>query len=699
MKRQLITFIILFLLGLHLFSQDNSIIILKDGREYKGSLLSIGENEIIFQTDGQNLTFDRKNVVKINFHKNRLYENVSDVKEIKDKDIQEIWLNSLKWSNTNNNYAVLLDKTTYDFQDEKNVVIKIKKAIKILSLDGKEESIQFFYYLKNLFKAKLLYAFSVTTDGKIFPVSEDAINDEPVNGDFPLYDKLNRLKFGFKNSDIGTVIIWEAEISGIYDEINYPFFLEKELLNEFPVQKRIIEVTVPKRMDINPAFYHGMINYKEPSLKATEKNGKKILTIEENNIKEFINDDLNCPDNSLLLPSLYINLNKDIKNIVFDYSDRYFNTNITPEISNLAQTITKEAKSDHDKLKKLYEYVNTKIKLVSIHLNETGYSPNNEIDIVNSQYLTVLDKTYLFVRLANSLNIKPQMFFYRSNDKSPVLTKIPSLRQFDNVISIAKIEDKDTFISFENENFSFGQSYFDVSNAYGVDVTTKYAQICGLREISNSDNSTETKYTCEIKDDDTISIEKTTNIMGFDQTTWREKRFISNAELERWEKKRISNLGNNLTLLEYKFINELSNFEKNVIFYEKFIVNDYVISSGDMVKLFKIPEFNFNASAVGKSTRLFPYDLGNTLKNSNQYNISIPQNFKVKYIPKNFNFNNDFVSFSYQTDIKNNIITININTEYKKRIAPKEQYNSLKYIFEEMARLSNEWIILEKQTN
>ncbi|HRU44974.1 MAG TPA: hypothetical protein P5322_10655, partial [Spirochaetota bacterium] len=90
------------------------IIILNNGAEYKGKLISATDKEVVFMINGENRTFNKESVNKIQFRQYREYENVKKVDEIKDRDIQFIRKSSKKWGRSQENgYVTLLSKMSY----------------------------------------------------------------------------------------------------------------------------------------------------------------------------------------------------------------------------------------------------------------------------------------------------------------------------------------------------------------------------------------------------------------------------------------------------------------------------------------------------------------------------------------------------------------------------------------------------------
>lgn len=694
----IILFFIFFSFFIHAEDDNNSshIIILKDGNEYKGQLKDITEKSIIFEINGKERIFNRDNVTRIQFHKDRLYSDIDNIKNIKDEEIQEIWKTAKKWEPSQNTQVViLLDKVTYDFKPDNKVIINIKKAFKVLNEEGKNYSTQYFYYLKNCSKADLLYGITILPDGNIKSIEESAINDEPINNEIPQYDDLHRIKFGLKDVDIGSVFVWEAKIERTWDLIKNPLLIDKQLVGYNQVEKSIIQIKMPKKIKLDYKIYSGLIPIKKPSILIKKDKNSIIYTIEQNNIENFINDEKNSPSDFLIYPAFYAGINTSWQKISNLYYNNYFRPVISDKMKMKAREITDRGLNFEDKLSLLYNYINREISLADIEMDYFSYSPIEEEKLLTSSSLNVLDKSYLFTRLANSLDIPVKLYLYRYNFKNEINNDYPTLKLFDSAICEIEIDKKPIFFSFEDQNFSIDQVDYAVSSAWALDVSTKNSKIIKLKKLPYDYNKYIYKYECFLKEDGTLYINRTTTINGEDETTWRRKRYLSKDKLDKYMESRVNSLGNDVILEEYKFINNLDEFDKPVVINEKISVKNYSYNSGKNIKLLKIPELKFSAQSVNKIKRILPFKFDNTMLAVYDFAITFPDKYKAKYIPSSLNLNFDGFSFKSNFSTSGNKININIEYYFSKDLFPVTQYSVLKDCFEKLAKLTEEWILLE----
>ncbi|MBN2545398.1 MAG: DUF3857 domain-containing protein [Spirochaetes bacterium] len=706
MKKLYFTFILFFFTVFKLISSEitkeqslpnTHIIILKDGSEYKGNLLKIEDGKIYFKINNDERIFNKDYVDRIQFQQRRIYQDIKSITEISDQEIQYLWENSKKREkDPNEPIVMLLDKLVVEYLSDRKVKINIKKAFKILNEAGKEYSTQFFYYLKNHSDYKLLYGITVLPDGSVSSIEETAVNDEPINNQIPDYNLLHRVKFGLKDVDVESVFVWEAEITRDFDNVKLPFLVEKELIEKVNIEKQIIKILAPKNLKINYTIYDGLIPYKKVKLKKYREKNKIIYQVEQNNIPAFIEDENNIPSASIIFPKIYACLKSSWLNIGKEIYKNFFYNKDNAKFNELLKSIIGNETDKYKQIQLIYDYINRKINLINIPPDEFYYLPLIDDKIINLSTLNILDKTYLFIRLLNILNIESKFYYYRENYKNKITDKIQSLKLLDNVACEVNINDKKLIVSFENQNFNIGQHYYSVSNAHALIIDNRSKKLINIEKIAFDYNFTERKYKCLLREDNTLELKRTTVISGTDQAFWRNKRFLSKGELDKYMETRISNLGSNVELKNYSFPNKLENFDELVIIEEEIEIKDFAFASGDLYKIFKIPEFTFSAGSVSKKQRSLPYDLDRTEKSRYVFEITLPENYRVLYLPDNLNMKTD--DYSISADFESNVNNINIIIEliYFNDIISTEKYNGFKQWMENNAKLSKEWILLER---
>jgi hypothetical protein len=105
----------------------------------------------------------------------------------------------------------------------------------------------------------------------------------------------------------------------------------------------------------------------------------------------------------------------------------------TPQIRAKAYELTRNAKTDPERIQLIYDYVSTKFRYIGISLGIGRYQPHAAEDVLSNDYGDCKDKHTLFAALLAAENIKAHPALISSTSKIDL--DVPSPSQFDHVIT------------------------------------------------------------------------------------------------------------------------------------------------------------------------------------------------------------------------------------------------------------------------
>ncbi|MFC1855459.1 hypothetical protein ACFL2A_02800, partial [Thermodesulfobacteriota bacterium] len=125
-------------------------------------------------------------------------------------------------------------------------------------------------------------------------------------------------------------------------------------------------------------------------------------------------------------------------------------------------------------------------------------------------------------------------------------------------------------------------------------------------------------------------------------------------------------------------------------------IKDYMISAGGKLFAFQLPSLSYSAYGVGKDEREFPLYFGSLISNDDEYIITLPDNYKIYYMPDKFSHKSEIFDFEASYTQKDNKIIFKSSFKRLKISAEKEAYFDMKKCFEKRADLTKEWIVIER---
>lgn len=108
--------------------------------------------------------------------------------------------------------------------------------------------------------------------------------------------------------------------------------------------------------------------------------------------------------------------------------------------------------------------------------------------------------------------------------------------------------------------------------------------------------------------------------------------------------------------------------------------------------------FNTKTNPFKDEDRKYPVDFVFTEKENINYVITIPQGYKVEYLPKStlIKIDSNKYIIKWVINANNDKISLRINEDINSPVIPADEYKELKLLFDEYVKVQNEKIILKK---
>jgi hypothetical protein len=125
-------------------------------------------------------------------------------------------------------------------------------------------------------------------------------------------------------------------------------------------------------------------------------------------------------------------------------------------------------------------------------------------------------------------------------------------------------------------------------------------------------------------------------------------------------------------------------FEKNAEF-----IND---------KIYISPFFNepINENPLKQKTRDYPIDMVYPTKRVYTSAFKIPKGYKLDYIGKDYDINNEYFAFQYKSNVLGEYIQVTLSYYFKKPVYAAKDYLKIKLYFKEIIKRANEKVVLVK---
>lgn len=604
------------------------------------------------------------------------------------------------------NEIILENSEVYDISIDNNGLKIIQDnhfESMILTQNGIFNNKESFSY-SDLISLKGYEAFTlITENGKEKKIKVTQSNEKQSQQSSVFYNDVKERQLIFPNIEPGAKKVYNYQTQ----------FLDPHLLHKFifgdvmPIQNATLEVRTEKNIVIDYKIFNDPNN--TISFSKTEKKGKWVYKWTLSNIKEAKLED-NSPGFLYQVPHIdfyikeYIVNNKTIP-VLGDVSELFnyykgFVKNLNkiedPDLKALALEITKDKTTDEDKIKSIFYWVKENIKYIAFENGYEGFIPREASLVFERKFGDCKDMASIISCMAKYAGLENVTIAWIGTRSIPYSYNDLATPSVDNHM-IALFKEKDHYIFLDAT---------DKETRYGI--PTAFIQ---GKEVLFSENDQYKIYQVPIVPANQNEIKETVNL------TINKSKLIGSAKVERFGYNRSHTLmqigdatnkarlemikslvikGNNkFNLIDFKEENLINRDLPYIIDYN-FDLDNYIIKVDKEIYINLFLDKILDKVILAKD-RVSQFEFDYLTQFTTQYTLEIPKNYSIKYLPKNFDLNNDYIQSQFTYVLKNNILSLNINITEKKLLLNKNDFEPWNETIKKLkANYSETIILLEK---
>ncbi len=298
-------------------------------------------------------------------------------------------------------------------------------SVRINSLEAARDYgrivIPFDHYYSNM---ELDFANSRSRDGKIAPVSEDAVQHRITGGGQDFYSDSSELVFSLPNVVEGSIIEFQytktsknLAFPDLHSDSSTPWYFQRKIggdgwRGDF-VHNYQYELSAPENKTLNFKYFNG---YPEKK-KSRKEMGKIIYSWSWRNVEPF-HTELWMPPFYKVAPMMKVSTHRDWSAVdAWTWEKVADKLSPTPELNNIVKRFKLAPNATREqKIRAVYAYMQDNIRYVFAHLGRGGYEPHFPNEVIKSNYGDCKDQTVLTIALLRMLGI----------DALPALVETPS---------------------------------------------------------------------------------------------------------------------------------------------------------------------------------------------------------------------------------------------------------------------------------
>lgn len=364
-----------------------------------------------------------------------------------------------------------------------------------------------------------------------------------------------------------------------------------------------------------------------------------------------------------------------------------------PDLKALSLELTKDKNTDEEKVKSIFYWVKENIKYIAFENGYEGFIPREASFVFERKFGDCKDMSSIISCMAQYAGVKNVTVAWIGTRSIPYSYNDLATPAVDNhMIAIFKKDNEYIFLDGTDKQTRYG-------------IPTAFIQ---GKEVLFSENDQYKIYPVPVVPANQNEVKEIVNLKI------ENSKLIGNAKMERFGYNRshilmqigdatnkarqdmIKSLvlkGNNKFILKEFKEENLSDKNLPYIIDYQFDLDNYIVKVDKEIYLNMFLDKFFEKATLAKD-RVAQYEFEYLTQFSTQYLLEIPKTYKIKYLPKNFDLDNEYLKAHFTYELKNNILYLNVNLLQKKLLLNKADFEPWNETIKKLKTNYSETIIL-----
>mgnify|MGYP001167393134 CR=1 FL=1 len=363
-------------------------------------------------------------------------------------------------------------------------------------------------------------------------------------------------------------------------------------------------------------------------------------------------------------------------------------------IKTTTEEIIKDAKTEKEKAKAIFDFVQSKVQYVAFEDGMGGFIPRDATAVLQKKYGDCKDMANLLNEMLHFANIESYIAWIGTRHNNYTYEKVPTPIVDNHMIAVAKINNEYVFLDATGQYTIFPSiTPFIQGKQALLKIDEDNYKLISIPIISAEQNNTNGKILYTIKDTKLVGT-SSLNLNGFSKTEFVGK-YKNNLQKENLVKNYLSQYITHFNALNIEIKNDDVS-QKSLEIKNNFDVDKWIKKVDNQILFKPILFFPFSNFIVDEEKRSVPLNFEYNESYSFEYIITIPEGYKIEYMPDNFNLSNSLISSSITYSVNNNKIIVTQNLNTNTLLLEKEQFSVWNSSIKNITKQYNQNIILTK---
>lgn len=541
-------------------------------------------------------------------------------------------------------------------------------------------------------RIRIPLARSIARDGTVAAADPSAVQVAEQKGDSTSFGRSKIASLVIPQVSVGSIVeyIYEIETFDPFDknifEPNWSF------QGEQPFWESILRVELPEGKEL---FYttRNMPEGTEKPIIET-KDGKTSYTWRTEKLPGIVAEP-NAPDTGDLVPRVVGSLLKDWK-YLHDWAARLAKERMiaTPEVKAKVQELTAGAKDVHEKIARLYHYLQRDIRYISIKGSmSSGWSGHPAHETLANRYGDCIDKSILFSTMLAEIGVSAYPVTLKTNDEETAIRDIPVL---DANHAITEIHLDGNIFYLDPTHTDYRYPYFR-SDDHGVTAVNEILGTIRTIPVPPPDwNWNHYDIEVELDEDGAAKVHVLAKYQGDYEADVRGYwRAVPEKERPHRFQQYIARIAPGAKLVSWS-LPDVDDLSKPLSMEYTYLAPGFWIEAGP-VRILEVPGLSYDFSEVALTERRYDLEYDTTRKTSHRVELKLPRGYQVKALPASLSQETPFATFHGTYEERDGSILFTADLERRVRVVPAKEYAVYRSFCQSVAKFADQKIFLVRQ--
>lgn len=590
--------------------------------------------------------------------------------------------------------VVLLEETTYTVNANGQAVEHVRKVVKILRNKGRRDAIPAVGYNKDM-KVLYLHVWSIDPAGHEYTVKDNEIADIGSFDGYELYsDTRARMMPNPPGADVGGIVAWEYELQ------DRPYLAEATWMfqDDIPRLKESFTLVLPEGFTHTTNWAH---HASDPGIDMEHQKWRwqmeKVPPIDLERVSL-------SPSAEALAGRMTVHYagpgfakaQEGTWQGIGEWFDGLAHDRLTasPDITAKALQLTSGKSDFYDKAEVLGEFTQRQIRYVAVELGVGGQQPHPAADIFKNKYGDCKDKATLLSALLSSVGIHSTLVMVHT-DRGVVDPDAPSIYgnhmiaaieipkgyESPKLRSVVTAQTGRRYLIFDPtwSETPFGQLENNLQGSYGLLMEGKDSQIIQLPVMDPSLNTVRRSANFQLAVDGSLKGSVTEARFGDLAEGRRYMLTHDDADKQRQFLDHVAARDfSSFTLSNVKTEN-VAELNKDLTTSFSIDASHYATVAGPLLMVRPRVMGSF-ALPVDHERRKLPVDLRETMTESDEFDIALPEGYVVDELPDPVKLDVGFATYESATVLRGKSLHYTRRYTQKEITLPAEKYAQLEHL-------------------